>query len=202
MWNRIVIYCSAILTLFIYTQPAAGQENQRNLLLEAKLWNQQGDTTRCTIIYINQYDLQFKVSCIDTINNEVKYYGPKDLAGFSYIMSDDRVEFQSMPNPEDLGRKFLRIVYRGDITLYQHLEINYKTRYLSYLVSYFLWNGEWMLPPITQAFEKESLLYHFSDCPELEYKIKTGEYGIIQIREIVSEYESCELTDEYEFFYE
>jgi hypothetical protein len=203
MLNRSPIICLIVpAILMIFFLPGRAQEKERGIILEAKLWTQQGDTTQCTILYINQYNLQFKLTCVDTSSQEVIYYSPKDLEGFSYIMSDEEVEFRSMPNPEDLGRIFLRVAYRGKVTLYQYLEINYRTRYLSFLVSYYIWDKAWKLPAITQAFEMESLLYHFSDCPELEYKIKTREYGLIQIREIISEYEACELTDDYEFFFE
>jgi hypothetical protein len=70
------------------------------------------------------------------------------------------------------------------------------------MTSYYLWEKEWLPPPLSLRYETESLLHHFSDCPELEYKIKTGTYGISHIEMILKEYEACELTDEYEFFYE
>ena len=93
-------------------------------------------------------------------------------------------------------------MYQGEYTLYQYLEINYKSTVLSFLVSYYLWNKEWLLPPITQQYETESLLYHFCRCPELEFKIKSGIYGLPEIRDILTEYEKCELTDKYEYFFE
>ncbi len=94
------------------------------------------------------------------------------------------------------------MLYEGDYTVYQFLELNQKSSVLSFIASYYLWQGKWLEPAISHQHEKESLLHHFSDCPELEYKIKTDEYGLNEIKAIIEEYVNCDLTDDYEFFYE
>jgi hypothetical protein len=188
--------------LLIRFNPVAAQNATKTFLADAKVWKGPGDTIRNMLIYINQYNCQFNISLTDTITGTTTLYSPKDIQGFSYIIQDETVEYTSMPNPTDLGKIFLRVLYRGTYTLYQFLEINYNTPALSFDVYYFLWKDEWINPPLTQKFERESLLSHFSDCPELEYKIKTGEYGLSKIRNIMTEYEDCKLTDEYEFFFE
>jgi hypothetical protein len=142
------------------------------------------------------------VSEVDTAGNYIRNYSPKDLAGFSYNISDVTYEFISMQNPNDMGRIFMRKVHGGRLKVFQFLDINPASSSLSFRVSYFLWKDEWLQPAIRKEFEVESLLHHFKDCHELEYKIKTGELGLNDIKTILKIYESCELTDEYEFFYE
>ena len=188
--------------LFFSCSVCRAQIEDRALLVDVKFWKGAGDTLFGKALYINQYNFQFNLTVCDTSGQPLAYYSPKDLAGFTYQTGDDNVEFTSMLNPVDMGRLFLRVVYRGKYTLYQLLDINYKTTVLSFLASYYLWDNEWILPAITIRYEKESLLQHFSACPELEYKIKTGQYGLPQTKTIIEEFEHCNLTDTYEFFYE
>lgn len=203
MLNKI---CILVFFLFpgpvLYTSLCMAQSEEPAFLVDIKYWNNDGDTNYGKALYLNQYNIQFNLTLTDTSGHSLAYFSPKDLGGFIYNTGDQEIEFNSMPNPVDLGRMFLRVVYRGNFTLYQLLDINYRSTVLSFLVSYYLWDNEWIYPPVSSKFEKESLLYHFSSCPELEFKIKTGQYGLSQIREIITEFEHCKLTDEYEFFYE
>ena len=195
-----------LLLLFVVCIPVQdlinAQEKDDVILVDSKLWDQKGDTIEGKLIYINQYNFQFNIMLADTGGNVIKHYSPKDLAGFSYRLNDQDIEYESMLNPVDIGRIFLRILYRGDYSVYQFLDINYKSTVLSYLSYYYLWNKEWLEPPIHSQNETEALLYHFSDCPELEYKIKTHEYELTDIKKIITEYQDCKLTDDYEFLYE
>ena len=70
---------------------------------------------------------------------------------------------------------------------------------MNYKVEYFLWKNGWQLPAITYDDEVGSLLAHFSNCFQLQYKIKSHEYGIAQFRKILAEYENCELINKYDF---
>jgi hypothetical protein len=178
------------------------QDEEEKYSVEGILWNNSGDTIHQKLLYINQFSFQFNITVIDSNDAPVMFYSPKDLAGFKFAIDSDYIEYISMNNPEDLGRLFLRVVYRGKYTLYQFLEQNFKSSMLTYRVSYYLWDDKWLYPPLTYEFEVESLLYHFSDCPELEYKIKSHAYGLSAIKQILKEYEACKLTDTYEFFYE
>ena len=178
------------------------QIEDKPLLVDVTYWKDNGDSSKGEALYINQYNLQFNLTICDTSGQPLAYYSPKDLEGFVYYPGNEKIVFISVLNPVDMGRVFLRKVYSGHYTLYQFLDINYGNTVLSFTVSYYLWDKEWKLPPITAKYEKESLLYHFSKCPELEYKIKTGQYGLQNIKTIITEFEKCELTDEYEFFYE
>jgi hypothetical protein len=178
------------------------QEDGESFLVDCKLWTKEGDTIVGKLLYINQYNLQFNVALTNQNKSPFQYFSPKDISGFVYTSDNEQIEFNSVVNPVDLGRVFLRVLYRGKYTLYQFLEINKKSTVLSFQVSYYLWQNEWLKPPITYLNEKESLLYHFADCPELEYKIKSGTYRLSQIKTIIEEYERCNLTDTYEFFYE
>lgn len=178
------------------------QEDKDYILVKCKLWDQDGDTIEGNLIYINQYNFQFNLTLADTSGKPIKYYSPKELAGFYYKLEDQIVEYESMLNPVDMGRVFLRVLFRGYYTVYQFLDINYKSSVLSYLTYYYLWDNEWLDPPISGQNEIPALLHHFSDCPELEYKIKNKEYDLSNIRQILEEYQDCQLTDEYEYFYE
>jgi len=199
--NRIgfISFCVWLLLPFHFCN---AQIEDRALLADVKFWKNDGDTSFGKALYINQYNFQFNLTICDTSGQPLAYYSPKDLEGFIYYAGNEKVEFNSVQNPVDMGRLFLRVVYRGKYTLYQLLDINYKTTVLSFLVSYYLWDNKWIQPPITSNFEVESLLYHFSSCPELEYKIKTGQYRLPHIKAIIEEFEHCDLTDKYEFFYE
>jgi len=190
------------LLIFLVTFVTHAQDGDESIIVEVKYWSPQGDTTSGKAIYVNQYNYQLGFTVCDSAGKPMNYYTPKDLGGFVYVTGDEKIEFNSLDNPVDMGRLFLRVVYRGRFVLYQFLEVNYSAATLTFQTSYYLWNGKWLDPPITQKFEKEALLYHFSDCPELEYKIKTGEYGLSKIRNIITEFEGCQLTDTYEFFYE
>ena len=201
MWNKITI-----LFLFMECFTAAflchAQEDELPIMVDVKYWQNAGDTNTGKALYINQYSYQFNLTICDTSGQPLSYYSPKDLEGFIYYVGNQKYEYKSMLNPVDMGKLFLQVVYKGDYILYQLLDVNYKSTVLSFLVSYYLWDDKWIFPPITTKYERESLLYHFSKCPELEFKIKTGEYGLSQIKEILYEFEHCNLTDEYEFFYE
>lgn len=204
MWNKQIIRCFLLL-LAISSSPQFSlhaQENEDFILVDSKLWNLDGDTIEGKLMYINQYNFQFNLILADTSGNIIKHYSPKDLSGFQYQLENQIVEYESMINPVDIGRVFLRVLYRSEYTVYQFLEINYKSTVLSYLTYYYLWKNEWLEPPISKQNETEALLYHFSNCPELEYKIKTHEYDLSDIKNILHEYKDCELTDEYEYFYE
>jgi len=193
---------SFLLIILAAATVSKGQNNEFPLMVDVKFWKTEGDTLAAKALYINQYNFQFGFNTCDSSGNSLTYYTPKDLAGFFYKTGDEIVEFNSLENPEDMGRLFLRVLHRGRLILYQFLEINHAAPTLTYQAAYYLWNNGWLDPPITQKFEKESLMSHFSECPELEYKIKTGVYGLPQIRNIITEFESCLLTDTYEFFYE
>jgi hypothetical protein len=199
--NTTVIFLTSVL-LSLSIVDCYSQIEDRAILVDVKYWKAEGDTGSGKAMYINQYNFQFNLTICDTSGQPLAYFSPKDLEGFSYYTGNEYIEFNSMQNPVDMGRLFLRVVYRGKYTLYQLLDINYKSSILSFLVSYYLWDGKWILPAITSTFESESLLYHFSSCPELEYKIKTGQYRLPQIKEIIEEFENCKLTDQYEFFFE
>jgi hypothetical protein len=191
----LVLYCGSMHEL-------SAQDSDKPVLVDGQIFTLAGDTIEGKLLYINQYNFQFSITLTDTSGNLISYYSPKDITGFSYNLHEDQVEFISMSNPSDLGKVFLRLLYKGKYTVYQFLEINHKSSYLTFRTFYYLWDKQWLEPPITFEFETESLLYHFSDCPELDYKIKTGAYGFSNLSLILNEYESCHLTDEYEFFYE
>ncbi|MBN1597660.1 MAG: hypothetical protein JW894_05160 [Bacteroidales bacterium] len=188
--------------LLVYNSTIICLQTDDEYIYDFELWLNEGDTIKTKAFYINQFNLQFCVTTVDTAGNEKETFTPKDLKGFKYNNQASEVEFHSMENPNDMGRLFLRIVYKGEYSLYQFLEINLHSTVLSFTALYYLWNNGWLRPPISKTFEKESLLEHFSDCPELEYKIKKGQYGYSNLNEIMSEYENCELTDEYEFILE
>ena len=203
MSNKIsIVLFISWLILPLHASPGYSQSEDHALLVDVKYWKSKGDTAFGKAMYINQYNFQFNLTICDTSGQPLAYYSPKDLEGFLYTTGDETIEYTSVQNPVDMGRLFLRVVYRGRYTLYQLLDINYRTSVLSFLVSYYLWDNKWVLPPITSSFETESLLYHFSSCPELEYKIKTSQYGLPHIKEIIDEFEHCDLTDRYEFFFE
>ena len=189
MWNK-----TAILLIILESVTAAfscqAQEDEQPLMVDVKYWKNSADTSAGKALYINQYNYQFNLTICDTSGQPISYYSPKDLDGFIYYAGNQKYEYKSMLNPIDMGKLFLQVVYQGNYTLYQLLDVNYKSSVLSFLVSYYLWD------------DKESLLYHFSKCPELEFKIKTGQYGLPQIKDILYEFEHCDLTDDYEFFYE
>ncbi|MBN1953194.1 MAG: hypothetical protein JW801_18460 [Bacteroidales bacterium] len=202
MWNNAQTGLFLGFLFLLFLPLPAQDEARKDFIVEAKIRTSQGDTLNCNILYINQYNLQFSLTETDTSGNYIRHYSPRDLSGFTYSISEEINEFTSMTNPDDMGRIFLRKVYEGKYTIYQYLEIDRASSVLSFLASYYIWDDKWLKPAITKQFELESLLYHFSDCQELEYKIKTGEYGLGNIVEILQEYENCELTDEYEYFYE
>jgi hypothetical protein len=203
MWNKYIIELLLVLLFKLFSQNLVfTQVNDDFILVDSKLWDEKGDTTEGKLIYVNQYNFQFNLVLADTSGNVIKHYSPKDLAGFYYMLDDQIVEYESMLNPVDIGRVFLRVLYKGSKSMYQFLDINYKSTVLSYLTYYYLWEDKWLDPPISAQNETPALLYHFSDCPELEYKIKTSEYSLSNIRLILQEYQECKLTDEYEFFYE
>ena len=179
-----------------------GQEKDDFLLVEAKLWTPEGDTITGLLEYMNQYTLQFNITLADTIENSLKYYSPRDIAGFYFYANGEKVIYHSKDNPLNIGKVFLKLLYKGEYFVYQYLEIDQRTSYLSFLTHYFLWKDVWLEPEISVQFEKEALLKHFYKCPEIEYKIKTGVYGLKNLVELIEEYEKCDLTDDYEYFYE
>jgi hypothetical protein len=200
--KQLLLHFAAFLFQCVFLCSARSQEDDDLLLVEGKLWTATGDTIHGELLYINQFNYQFNVTIIDTANKSSQVYSPKDLAGFIYYIDNEGYEFLSMSNPSDIGRLFLRVLYRGKFTLFQLLELNQSSPALSYKVYYYLWDKDWLYPPLTQQYEEESLLKQFSDCPELEFKIKSGAYGLSQIRQIITEYEKCKLTDTYEYFFE
>ena len=204
MWSKkkFIAICFALFMVLLQNLSCYSQDKENLILVQSKLWTFNGDTIEGDLIYNNQYNFQFNLTLADTSGNTIEHYSPKELAGFMYQLEDEVVEYESMLNPVDIGRVFLRVLYRGQITVYQFLEINYRTSVLSFLTYYYLWDGEWLEPPLSLQNETETLLDHFSDCPELEYKIKTQQYDLSDIRTILQEYEHCKLTDDYEFFYE
>ena len=203
MWNKYNIGLLLVLLFNLFNQNLVfTQEDRDFILVDSKLWDVKGDTTEGKLIYINQYNFQFNLMLADTSGNIIKHYSPKDLAGFYYFIDDRIEEYESMLNPVDIGKVFLRVLYRGSKSMYQFLDINFKSTVLSYLTYYYLWEDNWLDPPISRQNERSALLHHFSDCPELEYKIKTLEYNLSHIRLILNEYHECQLTDEYEFLYE
>ncbi len=203
MSNKLTIWFSLLCSWsLLFTSLCHAQIDDHALLVDVKYWEDDNDTVFGKALYINQYNFQFNLTICDTSGQPLYYHSPKDLTGFIYYAGSQKYEYFSMLNPVDMGRLFLQVVYQGNYTLFQLLDINYKSTVLSFLVSYYLWDDKWIYPPITSKFERESLLYHFSMCPELEYKIKTGQYGLSQIKNIITEFEQCELTDEYEYFYE
>jgi hypothetical protein len=179
-----------------------GQDGIESTIIDVEYWSPEGDTATAKAIYVNQYNYQFNIIICDTAGVPLSVLAPKDLAGFRYTSGNEIIEFTSLQNPEDMGRLFLRLVYHGKLSLYQLLSMNYSSTIISFNVSYYLWNNKWLVPPLTLQYEREALLKHFAGCPELEFKIKTGRYGLSNIRDIITEYEKCSLTDTYEFFYE
>ncbi|MBN2524680.1 MAG: hypothetical protein JXB24_15520 [Bacteroidales bacterium] len=197
-----ILFFFVVCFIMQYSQTIC-QENDEFIAVDVKLWNSDGDTLYGTIDYINQYNLQFSVSLIDTNGNVIKYYSPRDIDGFCFVLNDEKAVFHSVENPLNIGMVFLLLIYEGKYSVYRYLELNQRSSIFSFIPHYYLWSeNRWLEPEITKPFEKEALLYHFADCPELEYKIKTGEYGLNSIGTIIEEYEECELTDEYEFFFE
>jgi hypothetical protein len=197
----VVIYALIACCVPGFVAQAYGQPDDEMLLTDAKLWKA-NDTVRGKIDYINQYNLQFSVTLTDTSGNVIKYYSPKELDGFSILLQKEEMVFRSIENPYDIGRVFLMLIYEGTFSVYLYLELNQRSSFISFVPYYYIWKDGWVEPPITVAHEKEALLMHFSDCPELEYKIKNGEYGLTSIIKIIEEYQDCQLTDDYEFFYE
>ncbi len=197
---RIIIFgfCCSIL----FFQTVYAQERDKVLRVEAKLWNPSGDTITGLLEYANQYTLQFNITLFDSIENSLKYYSPRDIAGFYFYANGQKVVYHGLENPINIGNVFLKLLYQGEYSVYQYLELDMRSSYLSFITHYFLWKEEWLEPEISIQFEKEALLKHFSKCPEIEYKIKTGEYGLNTLVKIIEEYEKCDLTDEYEYFYE
>ncbi len=205
MWNKYTIGFNLLLFLLSFPSQYSvmAQEKDKPLLVDGKLWDLNGDTIEGKIIYINQYNFQFNLTLADTSGKPIKNYSPKELTGFCYFLDDNvEVAYESMTNPTDIGKVFLRVLYKGDRSVYQFLDINYRSTSLSYLTFYYLWDREWLDPPFSAQNQTAALLHHFSNCPELEYKIKTGEYNLTDIRQILEEYKDCRKTDEYEFFYE
>lgn len=184
-----------------YTQVCC-QEKYNLMLIDSKLWNTDGDTISGKIEYISQYNLQFSVTISDTNRNALSFYSPRDLKGFCFFLNGEKVFFHSVENPFDMGRMFLKIIYAGEYSVYLYLELNQRSSQLSFIPHYYLWKNGWLEPEITIPTEKEALLEHFSDCPELEYKIKTGDYSLRTIGRIIEEYQKCRLTDDYEYFFE
>lgn len=201
--KKIIIILGISLSCIILQFPSVyGQGKDDFLLVEAKLWTSVGDTISGLLEYMNQYTLQFNITLSDTIENSLKYYSPRDIAGFYFYANGEKVIYHGKENPLNIGKVFLKLIYEGEYSVYQYLEIDQRTSYLSFLTHYFLWKDVWLEPEISIQFEKESLLKHFSKCPEITYKIKTGEYGLKNIVELIDEYEKCDLTDDYEYFYE
>lgn len=195
-----IVVAFTIVCLIPHFIQVYGQDKGELVMLESKLWKSPGDTIVGEINYVNLYNLQFIIAVSDTNNKSPKYYSPKDLSGFYCILNNERLIFQSMENPFDRGRVFLQLIYKGKYSAYLFLELDQRTSMFSFIPHYYLWNDVWLEPEISIPLEKEALLYHFSDCPELEFKIKTDEYGLKNIGEIIEEYHECDLVDEYEFF--
>lgn len=203
MLNKGSILSGLFFILIIQTHVHLSARSEDDfILLEASLYTISGDTIVGKIKYVNHYNIQFNLPIVDTGGNVIAYYSPKELKGFSYTLLDENYNFISKDNPAGVGKVFLRLLYDGRFSVFQFLELNTKSNYYSFITKYYLWNSDWLEPPITHEFEKQSLLYHFASCPELEYKIKTGEYAFPQIRKIIDEYDACNLTDDYEYFYE
>jgi hypothetical protein len=203
MLNSRIIKCFLIPALLLtLTCKTTAQDENDFMQVNGILWKTSGDTIYGNIQYINQFYFQFSVTLVDSAGTPTQSFSPGDLEGFIYYIENDTVEYISINNPTDLGRLFLRLMYRGKLLMYQFLELDMKSSELTYKVSYYLWDKKWLYPPISIEYETESLLYHFSDCPELEYKIKSGTYRLSQIRAILHEYEHCKKTDTYEYFFE
>ena len=200
--NIITILGLSLSCIILQFHSVYGQEKDNLLLVEAKLWTAEGDTIPGLLEYMNQYILQFNITLSDTVENSLKYYSPRDIAGFYFLANDEKVIYHSKENPLNIGKVFLKLLYEGEYSVYQYLEIDQRTSYLSFITHYFLWQDDWLEPEISVQFEKEALLKHFSKCPEIVYKIKTGEYGLKNIVELIEEYKKCDLTDDYEYFYE
>lgn len=209
MWNKLIKYRERLLFIsLVLSVTVSGQEpsdtvnSSKPVLIDATLIFTNDDSLNGKILYRNQYEYQFRIILTDTIGNVIEYYTPKDLRGFIYVIDSSRYRYDAMDNPMDIGKVFLRLMYRGENSVYQFLEANQRNNRISFRLQYYIWNEVWRDPPITPENTTWALLKHFSDCPELEYKIKTGEYGFSSMAKILREYEKCSLTDRYEFFYE
>lgn len=197
---RLMIFCYCCSIFFFQTIYA--QERDNVLLVETKLWNSSGDTITGLLEYMNQYTIQFNITISDTVENSIKYYTPRDIAGFYFYSNGKKVIYHGIENPMYIGNVFLKLIYEGEYCVYQYLELDQRTSYLTFITHYFLWKEVWLEPEISVEFEKEALLKHFSKCPEIEYKIKIGEYGLKNLVQLIQEFEECDLTDDYEYFYE
>ena len=203
MYIRIYINSIIIIACLVFNgNNIYSQDNTNMMLVDSKLWRSERDTIIGMIDYINQYNLQFGLTLTDSGGTTIKYYSTRDLEGFSIVLENDTIIFHSVENPFDIGRVFLRLLYSSEYSVYLYLELDQRTSILSFIPYYFIWKDDWLQPPITIPHEKEALLMHFSDCPEVEYKIKTGEYSLKTLTTIIEDYQKCKLTDEYEFFYE
>jgi len=54
----------------------------------------------------HQYNFQFNLTICDTSGQPLSYYSPKDLEGFIYYSGKEKVEFNSVQNPVDMGSSF------------------------------------------------------------------------------------------------
>ena len=103
-WNVLLFVLflhSGLLNAFLMAQ-----EEERSTIISAKVWDFSGDTTDCKVQNTNQFNLQFNLTQVDTGGRAIAYYTPKDVAGFSYEMSNEKIEFASVSNPDDIGRIF------------------------------------------------------------------------------------------------
>ena len=172
-------------------------------LVNATLITYSDDTLNTIIKFGNEFNLQFTITATDTITDRDTIYSPREIKQFYYIVNKDTVSYFSKNSPIDQISVFMKLLYHGKKDLYQFVTLNKKKAPMVLQVEYFIWNNGWELPAISPDNELESLLAHFSNCFELQYKIKSHEYGLQQIKRIIQEYENCKLTDDkYEFFNE
>jgi len=127
-----------VLVYLVNDNRCCGQDSKDMLLIETKLWNEKGDTITGLIDYINQYNLQFNLTIIDTVTGVIKYYSPRDIAGFSFKVNTGEAVFYSVENPFNIGRVFLKAIYQGQYSVYQYLELDQRSSILSFIVHFYL----------------------------------------------------------------
>ena len=157
------------------------------------------DTIPALVQFGNEFNMQYTLTSTDTSGNPLTIYTPRDIKKFYYIVNTDTTWYISKESPIDGIGVFMKLLIRGRIDLYQLIVPDKQKSPMNYKVEYFLWKNGWQLPAITYDDEVGSLLAHFSNCFQLQYKIKSHEYGIAQFRKILAEYENCELINKYDF---
>lgn len=189
----------SIIHCLIISNIDCSAQNSNYFLLPVSLITFSNDTIHTRIQFGNEFNLQYTLTSTDTSGNPLTIFTPREVKKYFYVVNKDTTWFISHQSPIGQIEVFMKLLYRSKIDLYQLIVPDKKKGPANYKVEYFLWKNGWELPAITFDNQEESLLAHFSDCFQLQFKIKSHEYGISQLKKIITEYENCELSSEYDF---